>query len=588
MKKNSNLQELMGYAGGHRYLTYLSLLLSAVSAVLALFPFVFLFRIIREVIEVAPNYAQATHIVRNGWMAVGFAVLSIVIYVCALMSSHLSAFRIAGNIRKALMAHIAELPLGFIGETGSGKIRRIVSDSSAATETYLAHQLPDMSAAVTTPVCMIVMLFLFDWRFGLVSLLPVILGFAAMFKMAGPSMAEDMKLYQNALADMNNEAVEYVRGVPVVKTFGQTVHSFKRFKGTIDGYYDFVMSYCKKCRPSMLSYTVLVNSAFAFLIVLALILAGGGPVAQPVLLNFIFYVIFTPLIATAMTKVMFMSENGMIVADAMSRIHSILDVEPLPEPRSGKVPTDNDVVLENVTFRYTGGTTDALRDVTIRVGAGETVALVGPSGGGKSTAAKLAARFWDIDRGRITVGGVDVATVDPEKLLNAYSIVFQDVTLFNNTVMENIRIGRKDATDAEVIQAAKEAMCEEFIAKLPQGYQTMIGENGSTLSGGERQRISIARALLKDAPIILLDEATASLDAENETEIQQAISRLVEQKTVLIIAHRMRTVENANKIVVLSGGTVAETGTPEELMKKNGTFARMVKLQTESQNWSLA
>ena len=587
MKKKSNLQELMGYAGGHRYLTYLSLLLSAVSAVLALFPFVFLFRIIQEVIAVAPDYAQATHIVHNGWIAVGFAVASIVVYVCALMSSHLSAFRIAGNIRKALMTHIAELPLGFIGETGSGKIRRIVNDSSAATETYLAHQLPDMSAAITKPVCMMLMLFLFDWRFGLVSLLPVILGFAAMFKMAGPSMAEDMKLYQNALADMNNEAVEYVRGVPVVKTFGQTVHSFKRFEGTIDSYYNFVMSYCKKCRPSMLSYTVLVNSAFAFLIVLALILTGGGPVAQPVLLNFIFYVIFTPIIATAMTKVMFMSENGMIVADAMSRIHSILDVEPLPEPHSGKVPTDHDIALENVTFRYTGGTTDALHDVTIRVGAGETVALVGPSGGGKTTAAKLAARFWDIDRGRITVGGVDVATVDPEKLLTAYSIVFQDVTLFNNTVMENIRIGRKDATDNQVMQAAKEAMCDEFIAKLPQGYQTMIGENGSTLSGGERQRISIARALLKNAPIILLDEATASLDAENETEIQQAISRLVEQKTVLIIAHRMRTVENANKIVVLSGGTVAEMGTPEELMKQGGAFARMVKLQTESQNWTL-
>ena len=346
MKKNSNLQELMGYAGGHRYLTYLSLLLSAISAILALFPFVFLFRIIQEVIAVAPNYAQATHIVRNGWMAVGFAVLSIVIYVCALMSSHLSAFRIAGNIRKALMAHIAELPLGFIGEMGSGKIRRIINDSSAATETYLAHQLPDMAAAITTPICMIVMLFLFDWRFGLVSLLPVALGFVAMFKMAGPSMAEDMKLYQNALADMNNEAVEYVRGVPVVKTFGQTVHSFKRFKDTIDSYYDFVMAYCKKCRPSMLSYTVLVNSAFAFLIVLALILTRGGPVAQPVLLNFIFYVIFTPIIATAMTKVMFMSENGMIVADALSRIHSILDAEPLPEPRSGKVPTDNDITLE--------------------------------------------------------------------------------------------------------------------------------------------------------------------------------------------------------------------------------------------------
>ena len=588
MKKRSNLSQLMDYAGGHRYLTYLSLLLSAVSAAAALFPFVFLFFIIREAVEVSPNYAQAAGMVHNGWMAVLSALLSMAVYFAALMCSHLSAFRIAGNIRKALMAHIAELPLGFIGEMGSGKIRRIVNDSSAATETYLAHQLPDMAVAVTTPICMIVMLFLFDWRFGLVSLLPIILGFASMFKMTGPKMAEDMKSYMDALADMNNEAVEYVRGVPVVKTFGQTVHSFKRFKGTIDSYYRYCIGYCKKCRPPMLAYTVFINSAFAFLIVLALVLTGGGPAAQPVLLNFIFYVIFTPIIATAMSKVMYLSENGMIVADALSRIRSVLDEEPLPEPHGSKMPEGNDITLDHVTFRYKGGTEDAIKDITLRVEAGETAAFVGPSGGGKSTAAKLAARFWDVERGRITVGGVDVSRVDPEELLTAYSIVFQDVTLFNNTVMENIRIGRKDATDAEVIQAAKEAMCDAFISKLPQGYQTVIGENGSTLSGGERQRISIARALLKDAPIILLDEATASLDAENETEIQQAISRLVERKTVLIIAHRMRTVENANKIVVLSGGTVAEMGTPGGLMKKNGAFARMVRLQTESQNWALA
>lgn len=312
---------------------------------LALFPFVFLFFIIREVIEVSPHYAQATGIVYNGWMAVLSALLAMLVYFATLMCSHLSAFRIAGNIRKALMAHIAKLPLGFIGEMGSGKIRRIVNDSSAATETYLAHQLPDMAAAITTPVCMIAMLFLFDWRFGLVSLVPIVLGFASMFKMTDPKMAEDMKSYMDALAGMNNEAVEYVRGVPVVKTFEQTVHSFKRFKGTIDNYYKYCIGYCKKCRPPMLAYTVFINSAFSFLIALALTLTGGGPVAQPVLLNFIFYVIFTPIIVTAMSKVMYMSENGMIVADALSHIQSILDVEPLPEPPSGKAPAGNDITL---------------------------------------------------------------------------------------------------------------------------------------------------------------------------------------------------------------------------------------------------
>ncbi len=315
---------------------------------------------------------------------------------------------------------------------------------------------------------MIVMLFLLDWRFALVSLLPVILGFAAMFKMAGPSMAEDMKLYQSALADMNNEAVEYVRGVPVVKTFGQTVHSFKQFKGTIDSYYDFVMSYCKKCRPSMLSYTVLVNSAFAFLIVLALILTGDGPVAQPVLLNFIFYVIFTPIIATAMTRVMFMSENGMIVSDAMSRIHSILDVEPLPEPHSGKVPTDNDIALENVTFRYTGGTTDAPHNVAIRVGAGEMVVLVGPSGGG------------------------NVKDISKETLMDTVAYVFQDSRLLKATILENVRLAKPNASRQEVDRVLHNAQCDDIIAKLPQGIDTVIGTRGVYLSGGEQQRIAIA------------------------------------------------------------------------------------------------
>ena len=587
MKKKSNLKELMAYAGGHRYLTYLSLLLSAASAVLALFPFVFLFRIIQEVIAVAPDFPRAGHVVHNGWLAVGFALLSIVVYVCALMSSHLSAFRIAGNIRKALMAHIAKLPLGFIGDMGSGKIRRIVGDSSAATETYLAHQLPDMLAAITTPICMVLMLFLFDWRFGLVSLLPIILGFAAMFKMVGPQMAKDIKEYQNALADMNNEAVEYVRGVPVVKTFGQTVHSFARFKGTIDNYYKYCIAYCKKCRPPMLMYTVFINSAFAFLIVLALILTGGGPVAQPILLNFIFYVIFTPIIATAMSKVMYMSENGMIVADALSRIHSVLDVEPLPEPHSAKAPADNSVTLENVTFRYSGSAEDAIKNISLQVEAGETVALVGPSGGGKTTVAGLISRFWDVTSGAIQIGGTNVKDIPKDILMDTVAYVFQDSKLLTTSILENVRLSKPDASRQEVERVLHEAQCDDIIQKLPQGIDTVIGTRGVYLSGGEQQRIAIARVMLKNAPILILDEATAFADPENEALVQRAFERLSKGKTVIMIAHRLTTIKNADRIFVLREGQVEENGTHDSLVANGRLYAKMWQDYQTSVSWKV-
>ena len=587
MKKKSNLKELMAYAGGHRFLTYLSLMLSAVSAVLALFPFVFLFQIIKEVIAVAPNFTQATHIVQNGWMAVLFALASILIYITGLMCSHLSAFRIAGNIRKALMAHIAQLPLGFIGEMGSGKIRRIVSDSSAATETYLAHQLPDMSAAITTPICMVLMLFLFDWRFGLVSLLPIILGFAAMFKMVGPQMAKDIKEYQNALADMNNEAVEYVRGVPVVKTFGQTVHSFARFKGTIDNYYKYCIAYCKKCRPPMLMYTVFINSAFAFLIVLALILTGGGPVAQPILLNFIFYVIFTPIIATAMSKVMYVSENGIIVADALSRIHSVLDVEPLPEPHSAKAPADNSVTLENVTFRYSGSTEDAIKNISLQVEAGETVALVGPSGGGKTTVAGLISRFWDVTSGAIQIGGTNVKDIPKDILMDTVAYVFQDSKLLKTSILENVRLSKPDASRQEVERVLHEAQCDDIIQKLPQGIDTVIGTRGVYLSGGEQQRIAIARVMLKNAPILILDEATAFADPENEALVQRAFERLSKGKTVIMIAHRLTTIKNADRIFVLREGQVEENGTHDSLVANGRLYAKMWQDYQTSVSWKV-
>lgn len=577
----------MSYAGRHKYLTYSSLALSVVSAALALLPFVFIFFIIKEIIEVAPNYSQAVNVVRNGWLAVAFALISIVVYFGALMCSHLSAFRIAGNMRKTLLTHIAKLPLGFIGEMGSGKIRRIVNDSSAATETYLAHQLPDMAGAIAAPLGMIIMLFLFDWRFGLICLVPVVLGFASMFKMAGPAMAEDMKLYQDALSDMNNEAVEYVRGVPVVKTFGQTVHTFKRFKGSIDSYYKYCISYCKKCRMPMLLYTVFINSAFAFLITLALILAGGKAVSQSVLLGFIFYVIFTPVIATSMTKVMYISENGMIVGDALSRVHTILDMKPLPEAQSYTSPKDNSVEFRNVSFRYSGAETDALSGVSFSVKPGETVALVGPSGGGKTTAAGLISRFWDVSGGEIRVGGVNVKNIKKSELMETVAYVFQDSRLLKTSILENVRLSKPSASRKEVENALHKAQCDDIIAKLPNGIDTVIGTKGVYLSGGEQQRIAIARVMLKNAPIIVLDEATAFADPENELLVQRAFEELSKNKTVIIIAHRLTTVRNADRIFVMKDGRAVESGNHESLVEKNGLYAKMWQDYQTSVSWKV-
>ena len=400
-------------------------------------------------------------------------------------------------------------------------------------------------------------------------------------------MAKDMKDYMDALAGMNNEAEENVRGIPVVKTFGQTVHSFARFKGTIDNYYKYCIAYCKKCRGPMLTYTVFINSAFAFLIALALILAGGGPAAQPVLLNFIFYVIFTPIIATAMSKVMYMSENGMIVADALSRIHTVLDEKPLPEPHSGKAPMDNSVVLEHVSFRYKGGTEDALHDVTIRVGAGETVALVGPSGGGKTTVAGLVSRFWDVASGAIQIGGVNVKDIPKETLMDTVAYVVQDSRLLKTSILENVRLSKPDASRQEVERVLHEAQCDDIIAKLPQGIDTVIGTKGVYLSGGEQQRIAIARVMLKNAPILILDEATAFADPENEALVQRAFEKLSKGKTVIMIAHRLTTIKNADRIFVLREGHVEESGTHDTLVAAGGLYAKMWQDYQTSVSWKV-
>ena len=585
MKKQSNLSKLMGYAGRHRLLTYLSWALAVISALAALVPFWYLWRILRDVLAAAPHFAQAGNIARYGWSAVLFAVISIVLYIGALMCSHLSAFRTASNIRKELMRHIVSLPLGVTEKYGSGSLRRIVNTSSAATENYLAHRLPDKAAAIATPAGLLVLLLAFDWRLGLLSLVPVALGFLIMMKMTGAGMEQKMREYQNSLSDMSNEAVEYVRGIPVVKTFGQTIFSFKRFKAAIDSYEKWVIAYTKALRLPMMCYTTAVNGVFAFLIAGGVLFSRGG-VTNELLLNLIFYIIITPVIGTTLTKIMFMSEDAMLVDDAMSRIEQVLKEKPLPESAESSEPKGNGVRLEHVSYSY-DGTKNALNDVSLTIQPGQTVALVGPSGGGKTTLANLLTRFFDPQKGRVFIGNTDIRCIPKETLMNKVSFVFQNSRLLKASILENVRMGNPAAARGEIMHALEAAQCMDILEKLPDGVDTVVGGDGVYLSGGEQQRIAIARAIVKNAPVLILDEATASLDVENETLIQTALSRLIKDKTVLVIAHRMRTVSGADKVVVLSDGIAAEQGAPEELMRSGKIYPRMVQLQIMSGRWEI-
>ena len=574
-KKRSALSELMEYAGRYRALTYLSVVLSALSALLALMPFVSLYRIIRAVLDAAPDYARAVGIVEDGWMAVGSALLGMLVYVAALMCSHVAAFRTAGNIRIAMLEKIASLPQGVVEGMGSGKARRIVTDASAATETYLAHRLPDLAGSFATPVGILILLFVFDWRFGLASLLPMVLSFAAMWSMAGPNMREDMEHYQDALADMTNEAVEYVRGIPVVKTFGQTVHSFQRFKASIDAYFRFCISYTIHCRAPMMRFTVLLNSAFAFLTTLTLLLAAGRSVSHSLLLSVLFYVIFTPQIATVLNRILFAAEDDMVITDSMARVRSILDLDPLPVSDDPKSPADASVELDHVTFRYREDARDAVSDLSFTARPGQVTALVGPSGGGKTTAAALVARAFDPSSGTVRIGGVDVRDIPPESLADLVACVFQDSRLLKRSILENVRLGRPEASREDVLSALHRAQCDDILSKLPDGVDTVIGSRGTYLSGGEQQRIAIARMLLKDAPVIVLDEATAFADPENEALVQRSFEELARGKTVLMIAHRLTTVRGADQILVLEDGKIVEAGSHTELMGRHGTYKAM-------------
>lgn len=586
MKKQSNFSRLMDYAGGHRYFTYASWILSAVSALLALVPFWYIWRIIKEVLEVAPDFSKAESLTHNGWMAVLFSVLSVLIYIAGLMCSHVSAFRVATNIRIAAMEHIVKLPLGFAESFGSGKLRKIVNESSASTETYLAHQLPDKAGAIVTPIGLLVLLFAFDWRLGLLSLVPVVLAFLIMMTMTGAGMKKKMEEYQNALEDMSNEAVEYVRGIPVVKTFGQTVFSFKKFKGSIDRYQKWVIAYTKELRTPMIFYTAAINGVFVFLIAAALVFTRNG-VTNEFLLNLLFYIIITPIISVTLTKIMYMSENEMIVDDSMKRIDSVLEMTPLSQADNAEHPKDASVKIENVSYSY-DGEKQALSNVNAEIESGQKVAFVGPSGGGKSTLANIISRFFDPQDGRVLIGGADVRDIPKNELMNTVSFVFQNSKLIKASILENVRLAKPDASNEEVMKALESAQCMDIIEKLPNGMDTVIGTKGVYLSGGEQQRIAIARAMLKNAPIIILDEATAFADPDNEVRVQQAFTQLSKGKTVIMIAHRLSTVADADKIFVLENGHIAERGSCRELIDKNGLFAKMWNEYQTSVQWKVA
>ena len=586
MKQQSNLQRLLGYAGRHRYLTFASWVLSAVSALLALVPYWYIWRIIREVLEAAPDFGRAQGLVHNGWMAVLFAVIAVLVYIAGLMCSHLGAFRIATNLRLAVLEHIVRLPLGAAEAFGSGRLRKIVNESSAATETYLAHQLPDRAGAIATPCGLLVLLFVFDWRLGLLSLAPVLLGFLIMMTMTGSRMQQKMKEYQNALDDMSNEAVEYVRGIPVVKTFGQTIFSFRKFKGSIDRYQEWVIAYTKELRAPMMFYTAAINGVFVFLTAGAILLTSGG-VSPEFLLNLLFYIIITPVISVTLTRIMFQSENAMIVDDALQRIDSVLNLKPLEETEHPRHPENGTVELSHIRFSY-DGEKDVLKDISLTIPTGQKVAFVGPSGGGKTTLANVISRFFDPQSGSVRIGGVDVKDISKEELMNTVSFVFQNSRLIKASILENVRMGRPDASREEVLAALGNAQCADILEKLPDGVDTVVGTKGVYLSGGEQQRIAIARVMLKDAPVLILDEATAFADPDNEVRVQAAFSRLSRGKTVIMIAHRLTTVADVDRIYVIKDGAIEESGTSRELLERGGLFSKMWNDYQTSVQWKVA
>lgn len=583
-KKDDVMKVINGYVGGFRYLIATGRGLAAISALVGMVPYYILWKIIK----IAIDGTGLEQIAGLAWQAFGIMVASMLLYVGALLCTHVSAFRVQGAMRSRMMRHVLTLPLGIFDKEGTGKIRRIVNDSSAATETYIAHNLPDKAVAAATSVGLVVLMLAFDWRIGLLCLIPAVVGFIFLMTMMGKEMQKKMAEYQNSLEVMSNEATEYVRGVPVIKTFGQTIFSFKKFKKALDDYEKWCIDYTGSLRKSMVGFMTGINAVFAALIVSAYLFSRGG-IKPELILNMMYYIIITPLLTVALTKTAYSGEQEMQVMDSIKRIDGVLAMKPF-ENRTGtadKKPADYSISLEHVSYRYEDAAVDAVKDLSLTIREGQHVAFVGPSGGGKSTTAALIARFFDVTEGAIRIGGVNVKDIPQKELMDMVSFVFQDSRLLKGTLLDNVRLAKPDASEEEVLEALRKAQCMDILEKQPDKLQTVIGAKGTYLSGGEQQRIAIARAFLKDAPILILDEATAFADPDNEAKVQKAFENLAEGKTLIMIAHRLTTVTNADCIYVLKDGGCEEQGSHEELMQRQGLYRQMYDDYTKSVDWKV-
>ena len=590
-KSKTGLARCMELASDRKGLIFLSALLSSLAAIASFIPYIAVYFMIREILNVFPDLVQLDmgRIMNYGWLALAGIVANILLYFLAIFSSHIAAFGTLYDLKVLFADHITKIPLGYHLTIGSGRLRKIMDENIESVEGFIAHQFPDFVASITAPIVMVIILFVVDWRFGLASLAGIILAFIAEFIGFGSgAMKENMGKYQKASEEMNNASVEYVRGMSVVKAFNQTASSFKKLQEAISGYTEWVLKFSLGWQNCMPAFTTIINNIYLILVPVGILIGSNTSNFKEFSMKFIFYLLFVPAIAGVLNKIMYISESFTQIDGNVARMDEILNIPEMPETANPQKPQGEDVVFDHVSFTYTGNNEEkALESVSFAAKQGQITAIVGPSGGGKSTIANLISRFWDVTDGKITIGGVDLRDMAQNDLMRQVSFVFQDIFLFKQSILDNIRMGNRNATEEQVIAAAKAAQCHEFISKLPEGYQTVVGTKGVHLSGGERQRIAIARAIIKDSPIIVLDEATAFSDPENEYLIQKAFEKLMQNKTVIIIAHRLSTIRNADKIIVMEKGQIVESGKHDDLVAAGGRYFQMWNHYTEAINWKL-
>lgn len=588
--QKTGMARLLELAATKKPLVVGSVVLSSLASIASFIPYIAIYYVIREVLRVWPDigYLDSAMMINYGWIAFGGIALNIILYFGALVLSHLAAFGTLYELKVNFASHLAKVPLGFHVNVGSGKLRKIMDDNIEQIENFIAHQLPDIVAAFVAPIVMAVILLAVDWRFGIASLVGVVIAFGIQMKMYGNEGAQErMAAYQKALEDMNNASVEYIRGISVVKAFRQTVYSFRRLHDTIRAYTNMVIPYTLSWENSMTAFLTIINNIYLFIIPVGIIVGARTTDYIEFASTLIFYIIFVPCIASILTKIMYVNGNSMRIINGVAAMDAILSVPELAQPNRSKTISNHNLVFQDVSYSYDKGETEALSHISFTARQGEVTAIVGPSGGGKSTIAHLIPRFFDVTGGEILLGGIDTRDMSSSYLMDQVSFVFQDVFLFKQSVMDNIRMGNKKASDEQVIEAAKAAQCHTFISKLPNGYDTVIGTKGVHLSGGEKQRIAIARAIVKDAPVILLDEATAFSDPENEHLIQKAFEKLMKDKTVIMIAHRLSTIRSADKIIVIDNGHVVEEGTHEELLKNGARYSNMWTVYNDTASWQI-